>query len=61
MLTRVIIESKKLHCHQIIISSNRVKTAWKIIKDTTGKTQSFNTIMVINSEACQITDTKEIG
>jgi hypothetical protein len=36
-----------------------VKTVEKIIKETTGKTQSFNTITTINSEAGQITDTKE--
>jgi hypothetical protein len=43
------------------IFSNTVKTVWRIVKDTTGKTQSVNTIMEINTEACQITDTKGIG
>jgi hypothetical protein len=36
-----------------------VKTVEKIIKDTTAKTQSFNTITTINSDAGQKTDTKE--
>jgi hypothetical protein len=62
MLTRVIIETKRLHCsNQIKTSSNTVTTVRKIIKDTTGKTQSVNTITEINTEACQITDTKGIG
>jgi hypothetical protein len=38
-----------------------VITVWKIIKDTIEKTQSVNTIMEINTEACQITNTKGIG
>ena len=38
-----------------------VKTGWKIIQDTTGKTQSFDTIMKINSAGGQITDTKEVA
>jgi hypothetical protein len=38
-----------------------VKTVWKIIKNTIGKTQSFNTITTINAEAGQKTDTKEIA
>jgi hypothetical protein len=33
----------------------------KIIKDTTGKTQSFDTIMKINSAGGQITDTIEVA
>ena len=62
MLTRVIIESKKLHCsNQIKTSSYTVTRVWKILKDTTGKTQPVNTIMEINTESCQITDTKGIG
>jgi hypothetical protein len=36
-----------------------VKAVRKIIKDTTGKTQSCDTITKINSEAGQLTDTKE--
>ena len=62
MLTRVIIESKKLHCsNQIETSSNTVTTVWRIIKYTIEKTQSVNTITEINTEACQITDTKGPG
>jgi hypothetical protein len=62
MLTRVITESKKLYCsNQIKTSSSRVTTVRKIIKDTIGKTQSVNTITEINTQACQITDTKGIG
>jgi hypothetical protein len=38
-----------------------VKTFLKIIKDTTGKTQSFDTITKINSEVGQLTDTKDIA
>jgi hypothetical protein len=38
-----------------------VTTVWKILKDTIGKTQSVNTIMEINTKACQITNTKGIG
>jgi len=38
-----------------------VKTVEKIIKDNTGKTQSFNTITTINSEAGQKTDSKEMA
>jgi hypothetical protein len=37
-----------------------VKTVWKIIKDTTGKTQSFHTITKINSEVGLVTDAKAI-
>jgi hypothetical protein len=36
-----------------------VKTVWEIIKDTTGKTQSCDTITKVNSEAGQLTDSKE--
>jgi hypothetical protein len=42
-------------------SSNKVKTVWKIINNTTGKTQSSDTMMQINSAGSQITDTKEIA
>ena len=38
-----------------------MKTVWKIIKDTTGKTQSFTIMTTINSEAGQKTDTKDIA
>jgi hypothetical protein len=38
-----------------------VNTLWKIIKYTIGKTQSFDTITKINSEAGQITCTNEIA
>jgi hypothetical protein len=38
ILKKVIIDAKKLHYNrQIELSSNRVKTTWKIIKDITGK------------------------
>ena len=42
-------------------SSNKVKTVHKIIKDTSGKTQSFETVTKINSEHGQKTDTKELA
>jgi len=38
-----------------------VTTVWKIIKDAIVKTQSVNTIMEINTEACRITVTKGTG
>lgn len=38
-----------------------MKTVEKIIKDNTGKTQSFNTITTINSEAGHKTDIKEMA
>jgi len=60
ILRRVTTEAKQLHHnHQITISSNKVNTLWKIIKDTIGKTQSFDTITKINSEAGQIIHTNE--
>jgi predicted transcriptional regulator len=60
ILRRVIIEAKKLHhTHQIKISFNKVNTLWKIIKDTIGRTQSFDTIKKINSEVGQITHANE--
>jgi hypothetical protein len=58
ILWRLITEANKL---QIKTSSNMVKTGWKIIKDTTGKTQSFDPITKINSADGQITDTKEVA
>jgi hypothetical protein len=38
-----------------------VKDVWKIIKITTGKSQTFDTIMKINPEVGQLKDTKEIA
>jgi len=60
ILLRLITEANKLHYNKIKTSSNTVKTGWKIIQDTTGKTQSFDTITKINSAGGQITDTKEV-
>jgi hypothetical protein len=62
ILRRVIIETEKLHYNNKIKKfSNKVKTVSKIIKDTTGQTQSCDMITKINSEAGQLTDTKEIA
>jgi len=44
ILRRIITEAKKNYNKQIKISSNKVKTVEKIIKDTTGKTESFGSI-----------------
>lgn len=38
-----------------------MNTLWKLIKDTIGKTQSFDIITKINSEAGQITHTNEMA
>jgi hypothetical protein len=38
-----------------------VKTTWKIIKDMTGKTQSSDTNMEINSDAGLLTNINEIA
>jgi hypothetical protein len=43
ILRRIITEAKNYN-KQIKISSNKVKTVEKIIKDTTGKTESFGSI-----------------
>jgi len=62
ILRRVVIEAKQLHYNnQITISSNKVNTLWKIIKDTIGKTQSFDTITKINSEAGQVAHINEMA
>jgi len=46
---------------QIELSSNRVKTTWKIIKDITGKTQSPVTSMKIKSDAGILTNINDIA
>jgi hypothetical protein len=46
---------------QTELSSNRVKTTGKIIKDTNGKTQSPDTNTEINSGADLLTDVNEIA
>ncbi|GFG36078.1 hypothetical protein Cfor_09207 [Coptotermes formosanus] len=52
ILKKVITDAKKLYYNkQIELSSNRVKTTWKILKETTGKTQSHNNNKEINSDA----------
>jgi peptide methionine sulfoxide reductase MsrA len=51
ILTRVIIEVKKLSFNnQIITASNNVKTAWKIINNNSGNSQSYDTVTKINSD-----------
>ena len=46
---------------QIELSSNRVKTTWKIIKDITGKTQPPLTNMKIKSDAGILTNINDIA
>jgi hypothetical protein len=62
VLKRVIIEAKILYYNtQIETSTNKVKKAWEIIKDTTGKTQASEAVIKeIFSESGQITDHREI-
>jgi hypothetical protein len=59
---KVIIDAKKLYYNKHIeLSSNRVKTTWKIIKDITGKTQSSNINMEIDSDAGTLTNINDIA
>jgi hypothetical protein len=60
ILKEVIIDANK-QCYnkQIEHSSNRVKTTWKIIKEMTGKTQSPDNNLEINSDAGMLTNINE--
>ena len=50
-LKRVINEARKQYFHnQIAASSNKVKAAWKIIKNSSGNSQPHDTITKINCE-----------
>jgi hypothetical protein len=62
ILKKVLTEAKKsFYNKQIESSSKKVKTTWKIIKESTGKVQSTDIIKEINIEAGQITDEQEIA
>jgi hypothetical protein len=62
ILKRVIFAAVKLYYDKRTeLSSNRVKTTWKIIKDTTGKTQLSDTNIEINSGASLLTNVNEIA
>jgi len=52
---------KMYYDKQIDLSSNRVKTTWKIIKDITGKTQSPVTNMKIKSDVGILTNINDIA
>ncbi|GFG31276.1 hypothetical protein Cfor_12842 [Coptotermes formosanus] len=53
---------KKLYYNkQVELSSNRLKTTWKIIKETTGKTQSPDNNFEINSDTSMLTNINEIS
>ena len=53
---------KKQYFHnQIAISSNRIKTAWKIIKDNSGIPQANNIITKINCDDRTLSNTKDIA
>jgi len=53
---------KKLYYDkQIELSSNTVKTTWKIIKDITGKTRSPVTNMKIKSDSVMLTNINDIA
>jgi len=54
--------AKKLYYDkQLELSSNRVKTTWKIIKDITGKAHSPITNMKIKSESGMLTNINDIA
>jgi hypothetical protein len=56
----VITEAKTIHFNnQIKTVSKKVKVAWKIIKDSSGKAQSYESVTKINPEAGFMTDTTE--
>jgi hypothetical protein len=60
ILKKVITEAKTIHFNnQIKTSSNEVSKAWKIITDSNGKSQLYDLVTKINSEAGLITDTTE--
>jgi cysteinyl-tRNA synthetase len=46
---------------QIELSSNKVKTTWKIIKDITGKTQPLDTNMEIDTDSGTLTNINDIA
>jgi len=62
ILRKVIIEAKKLYYNKHIeLSSNRVKTTWKIIKDITGKTKSSDINIEIDTDAGKLTNINDIA
>jgi hypothetical protein len=52
---------QKTILQQTELSSTRVKTTWKIITETTGKTQSPDNNLEINSDAGMLTNINEIA
>jgi len=53
-------EAKKQYFHnQIAVSSNKIKTAWKIIKDNSGIPQENNIITKINCDNRTLSNTKD--
>jgi len=62
ILKKVIIDAKRLYYNkQIELSSNKVKTTWKIIKDITGKTQPLDTNMETDTDSGILTNINDIA
>ena len=62
VLKRVINEAKKQYFHnQIAASSNKVKAAWKIIKNSSGNSQPHDTITKIDCEDKLLNNLKDIA
>jgi hypothetical protein len=62
ILKKVIIHAKKLYYNkQIELSSNKVKTMWKLIKDITGKTQSSDINMGLHTDTGMLTSINDIA
>jgi hypothetical protein len=62
ILKKVMTDAKKLYYNKHIeLSSNRVKTTWKIIKNITGKTKSPDIDMEIDSDAGRLTNINDIA
>jgi hypothetical protein len=62
VIKRVINEAKKQYFHnQIAASSNKVKAAWKIIKNSSGNSQPHDTITKINCEDKLLNNPKDIA
>jgi hypothetical protein len=62
VLKKVIVKAKKNYYNrQIESSSNKLKTIWKIIKESTRNVQPINAIREIHTGCRQITDKQEIA
>jgi len=54
-------QKKQYIRNQIEISSNKIKTAWKIIKDNSGIPQANSIITRINCDDRTLSNTKDIA